>query len=176
MLLHFQNQVTPCIVSNLLICSSACICYFNNDKGRIVMGIDCSREINKKERIRFSGSLLKTRFLFGDFFLFSYFQLQLPKLHVKLQLSFVFYCHFCPFIIDIIYYYHYHYYFYYYHYWFVSWKNSNEFITFFSKRDRSSVVLWHFFCCSYIFIAKRFGYILGETMLNITWLIKDQKF
>ena len=51
------------------------------------MGIDCSREINKKERIRFSGSLLKTRFLFGDFFLFSYFHLQLLKLHVKLQLS-----------------------------------------------------------------------------------------
>ena len=70
LLLHFQNQVTPCIVSNLLICSSAYICYFNNDKGRIVTGIDCSREINKKERIRFSGSLLKTRFLFGDFFFF----------------------------------------------------------------------------------------------------------
>ena len=52
------------------------------------MGIDCSREINKKERIRFSGSLLKTRFLFGDFF--SFFILSFTTAQVACKTAIVF--------------------------------------------------------------------------------------
>ena len=52
------------------------------------MGIDCSREITKKERIRFSGSLLKTRFLFGDFF--SFFILSVTTAQVACKTAIVF--------------------------------------------------------------------------------------